>query len=194
MKFPVSFRVWPFSNIGVWQELLFALFETRINFIWTAPLFLPSHLFQVNRSALFAMQQIHIKSFCFGYMFISSELGWMTWHGWMIGFGSVVGSLQELWQRPVLPQLAPAEIEYHWSFENTQWRKVKQLRVYLWSLTMTRFVFIEIYWGQTCHVDQLNPCEPLYRGSIDGISKWGKTWPDCRMGPDRKWPNIWLRP
>ena len=36
------------------------------------------------------------------------------WHGWT-GFGSVVGSLQELWQRPVLPQLAPAEIEY----ENT---------------------------------------------------------------------------
>ena len=53
--------------------------------------------------------------------------GWMTWHGWP-GFGSGVGSLQELWQRPVLPQLAPAEIEYHWSFENAQWRKGKQLR------------------------------------------------------------------
>ena len=112
---------------GVARTFVCTFWDENQLYLDSTTFFLPSHLFQVNRSALFAMQQIHIKSFCFGYMFISSGLGWMTWHGWA-GFGSGVGSLQELWQRPVLPQLAPAEIEYHWSFENAQWRKGKQLR------------------------------------------------------------------
>ena len=74
-------------------------FWTRINFIWTAPLFLPSHLFHVNTVQtklrfLHSQQQIHIKSGFFGNMFIlvQKRRSGMTW---ILGVGSVRGSLQE---------------------------------------------------------------------------------------------------
>ena len=76
-----------------------------------------------NKTALFALSATDsYQVWLFGNMFIlvQKRRSGMTW---ILGVGSVRGSLQEQWQRPVLPQLV-AEIEFkacdHWEKAKTQ--------------------------------------------------------------------------
>ena len=118
---PILFRsnirllaVWHFSTSS--QELLFALFEQESSLFeqrqfdfFTTHICFTSNFVQTQLRFLHCFTEIDIKSgvFCFQNMFFSGR-GTRIRATWT---GLDTGSLQELWQRPVLAQLA-AEIEY----------------------------------------------------------------------------------
>ena len=81
MKYPVSFHVWHFSSISLWQEILFALFEQESTLFGQSATFSPLLTFVspqhcANRTALFALgatDSYQVQLFYLGYMFILAE-------------------------------------------------------------------------------------------------------------------------